>query len=338
MSKKGVCKYWQLGDKKWLIQKYWNEKMGSPEISNIVGCTCNAVAKALKRLSIPRRSPSEAQKGRHGLGETGFPELEDKQWLIDRYWEEDKNLEEIAQIIGCTASWVGRAMRELGIPRMTNSEVHRSKTASDETKKKMSEDRKGRKGHFFGMWPSEEIKKKEQKAQKGRPRNKGEFAPRFGAHNTKEQNRKISESQKGENNSFYGKKHTEGAREKMQEKRKHQKYPRHHTKPELIYEGFCKKNDLPFKYTGDATFWIGNKPSLNPDFIHLTKKIVVEIFSYHHNSLRRYCKVPYSQTYHGRKEILKRYGWKMIVFWQDDLERPDAEEFVLATLKKEKVI
>ena len=39
-----------------------------------------------------------------------------------------------------------------------------------------------------------------------------------------------------------------------------------------------------------------------------------------------------------RKKILKKYGWKMIVFWQDDLEQEDAEKHILRVLKEEKAI
>ena len=121
--------------------------------------------------------------------------------------------------------------------------------------------------------------------------------------------------------------------------RKAQKMPTHHTKPELIFEEICKKYNLPFKYTGDGDFWIGKEPSVNPDFVECnSKKIAIEIFSYWHDPIRRFGKVPYSGTYKGRKKILKKYGWKLIVFWQEDLERKDAERFVLIELKKQGII
>ena len=115
-------------------------------------------------------------------------------------------------------------------------------------------------------------------------------------------------------------------------RRKAIKPPTHHTKPEVAFEAICKKYNLPFKYTGDGRFWIHE---LNPDFVECNgKKIAVEIFSYWHDPLRRHCKVRYAATYEGRKKILKKYGWKLVVFWQDDLEREDAEQFVLNELKK----
>ena len=144
----------------------------------------------------------------------------------------------------------------------------------------------------------------------------------------------------GESNPHFGKQHTEVAKKKMREARQHQKIPKHHTKPEMIWQEIViDKHSLPFKYTGDGSFWIGKDPGINPDFVECNgKKIAVEIFSYWHDPLKRHCKVPYSQTYEGRKKILKKYGWKLIVFWQEDLEREDAEAFVLNKLKKEKVI
>ena len=121
--------------------------------------------------------------------------------------------------------------------------------------------------------------------------------------------------------------------------RKYRKIPKHHTKPELIFEQICKKNNLPFKYTGDGSFWIGKNPSINPDFVECNgKKIAIEIFSYWHDPLLRHCKIPYSQTYEGRKKILKKYGWALVVFWQEDLERKDAEAFVLNELQKGGII
>lgn len=113
------------------------------------------------------------------------------------------------------------------------------------------------------------------------------------------------------------------------------------TKPELFFKEICERNNLPFHYVGDGQIWIGKKgeKQLNPDFVEGNgKKIAVEIFSYWHDPLRRHCKVPYSQTYKGRKKILKKYGWKLVVFWQEDLEREDAEQFILNKLKQEKAI
>jgi very-short-patch-repair endonuclease len=207
---------------------------------------------------------------------------------------------------------------------------------------------KGEKNHMFGTHLSEEMKKKLREARNrstvfGNPRSEETKQKISEAHKGKklsdEHKRKIGEAERGERNHNYGKHPSEETREKMREARKHQKFPKQHTKPERIWQEIViDKHSLPFKYTGDGSFWIGKKPAINPDFIHLTKKIAVEIFSWHHNELQRHCKVRYSQTYEGRKKILKKRGYKMIVFWQEDLMREDAEAFVLSELRKEGVI
>lgn len=211
--------------------------------------------------------------------------------------------------------------------------------------------RKGDRNCFWGKHHSEVTRQKIRKSLMGRP------SPKKGKIDiySEETIRKMSEVKKGENNPNYGKHHTEETkkkiregekgkkistetRQKLREARKRQKgFPKHHTKPEKIWEGIViDKHSLPFKYTGDGSFWIGKNPTINPDFVECNgKKIAVEIFSYWHDPLRRHCKVPYGQTYEGRKKILEEYGWKLVVFWQEDLEREDAEEFVLNVLRKE---
>ena len=117
--------------------------------------------------------------------------------------------------------------------------------------------------------------------------------------------------------------------------RKSRKFQSHHTKPELIFEEICKKYNLPYKYTGDGSFWIGNNPSVNPDFVECNgKKLAIEIFGdYWHSPLLKR-NMRYSQTYRGREKILKKYGWELIVFWETDLLRKDAESFILSQLNK----
>ena len=114
--------------------------------------------------------------------------------------------------------------------------------------------------------------------------------------------------------------------------RKNLHIPKYHTKPELVFENICKKYNLPFEYTGDGSFWIKN---INPDFVECDgKKVAVEIFGdYWHSPLLRQ-NIPFNQTYEGRKKILKEYGWKLIVFWESDLLREDAEQFILLELSK----
>jgi len=79
----------------------------------------------------------------------------------------------------------------------------------------------------------------------------------------------------------------------------------------VIY--LCKKYKLPFKYVGNNKFWIGSK---NPDFIHKTKKIIIEVFA-------NYWK-PYNY-YWIRRYYFSKYGYKTIFIDENNLYRRNWE-------------
>lgn len=111
------------------------------------------------------------------------------------------------------------------------------------------------------------------------------------------------------------------------------------TKPELIFQEICKKYDLPFRYVGDGQLWIGKKKKLNPDFIECNgNKVIIEVFGnyWHAPLLNRNMREGGTLKY--RKRHYTRYHWKSIFFWEIDLLRKDAEQFVLSTLKREAII
>ena len=276
----------------------------------------------------------------------------EKEQLFGLYTKNGLSTNEIAEFLNCSPSWIFQCLKKFNIPVRSKSEAHKGKPLSEEHRRRISEGEKGRKH-------SEGTKRKISDANKGK--RSGEKNPFYGKHHTSEAKQKMSQVHKGKTLSeghieairkankgrrfteehkekirqaSKGRHHTEEAKQKIREARKNVKFPTHHTKPEMIFLSFCKKDTLPFKYTGDSSFWIGEKQPINPDFIHLTKKIAVEIFSYWHDPLRRRSKMRYSYTYEGRKKILKQYGWKLIVFWQEDLEREDGEAFVLSELRK----
>lgn len=147
---------------------------------------------------------------------------------------------------------------------------------------------------------------------------------------------KMSEMRRGEKHHLYGKHHSDVAKDKIRIARRRQKFPIKNTQPELKFKEICGKNNLPFIYTGDGSYWIGD---INPDFIHRNgKKVVIEIFGdYWHSPLLR-PNMGYYQTHEGRKNKLKKLGWKLIVFWESDMCREDAEKFVLSQLKKDGVL
>ena len=192
---------------------------------------------------------------------------------------------------------------EIGCCPQTVSNALSSSNISVRTR---SEAEKGRK-------LTEEHKRKISKANKGKKR-------------TEEAREKVRKARQGKH-------HTEATKQKIREARKHQ--PTHHTKPELIFEEICKKHNLPFKYTGNGDFWIEN---INPDFVDVNgKKIAVEVFGdYWHSPLLQW-DLREDRTLDYRKKILKKYGWKLIVFWESDLKRKDVEQFVLSGLEKHKV-
>ena len=214
----------------------------------------------------------------------------------------------------------GRKHNELTKQKI--GKAHKGKYVSEETKRKMSEATKG-------MHHSRETKKKISETQIG------EKSHNFGKTFTKEHIQKLSEATKK-----YFKNNPLGL-ERLRKMRKHQKFPQHHTKPELIFENICKQNNLDFHYVGDGSLWIGKKgeKQLNPDFIEANgKKIIVEVFGdYWHSPLLNRNMKEYG-TFEYRKEHYKQFGWKSIFLWESDLKRKDAGEFVLNLLKKGGVI
>jgi G:T-mismatch repair DNA endonuclease (very short patch repair protein) len=106
------------------------------------------------------------------------------------------------------------------------------------------------------------------------------------------------------------------------------------TKPELIFEEMCIMYNLPFHFIGDGSLWLGNS---NPDFIHNTRKLVCEIFGDYWHSPLLNKNIRYTSTLDGRRKQLKAEGYNLIVFWESDLKRKDAEAFVLYTLEKHNI-
>lgn len=92
--------------------------------------------------------------------------------------------------------------------------------------------------------------------------------------------------------------------------------------PERAFINLIEKNNLPFQYVGDGSYFVGNK---NPDFISNDKKYIIEIFGdYYHDENRR--KLPYSRTYNGTKKYYEEKGYKILIVWEKELKEI---EFVL---------
>jgi G:T-mismatch repair DNA endonuclease (very short patch repair protein) len=233
------------------------------------------------------------------------------------------------------------------------------KFPSAETRKKMSIANRGEKHYLYGKHLPEETRRKIGIAGKGR-------------HPSEETRKKIGASRKGDKHPMFGRcgknnpnwkggrvecickecgrkiyiQHDQIKRGRgkfcsrscrgkavirtVRGKTKPQK-----TNPELTFEGICKKYSLPFHFVGDGSLWIGNA---NPDFIHNSRKLCVEIFGNYWHSPLLNGNIKYKHTLEGRRKQLKREGYKLLVFWESDLKRKDAAQFVLYTLKKNKVM
>jgi len=80
-----------------------------------------------------------------------------------------------------------------------------------------------------------------------------------------------------------------------------------------------KKYNLPYKYTGDGSFWIGRK---NPDFININgEKICIEVYA-------NWC---HPKNYEEiRAKHFAKYGWKTIFINQDEIKN---ENLVVEKIK-----
>lgn len=235
---------------------------------------------------------------RYNILHTRYPELNDKSWLIQKYCVERQSSLKIAKMVGCSKVAVLYALKKFNISRRTASEALESRELSQEHKRNIG------------------------KAQE---------------HISEETRRKRSKALKGKNNPFYGKHHTEKTKQKQREAHKHQTVPKKDTKPELIFIEFYHKFGIEnrVKDTRDNSFHIGR---LNPDFIIRDKRAAIFINGdYWHDPFRRPNMQETSRADFQIAEC-KRHKWKPIIIWESDLLREDAEQFVLAKLKKERVI
>lgn len=216
--------------------------------------------------------------------------------------------------------------------------------------------RRGNNHPNYGNHLSEETKNKIGAANKGR-------------HPSEKARKKMSERQKGEKNYFFGKHHSNEAKQKNREGHKG-KHPSEETKQKIreaskknwqdpvfikkVFDGWQAKPNKPEKkvggilqkhlpneyaYNGDfgCGITIGGKI---PDFVNVNgEKIVIEVFGPWHDEVfmrDHFGKdISWKQTEFGTKAHYSQFGYKCVVFWQEELERIDAEQFILEKMKKE---
>jgi len=104
------------------------------------------------------------------------------------------------------------------------------------------------------------------------------------------------------------------------------------TRPEKMFMGLVKEFKLPYDYVGNGKFWIGN---LNPDFICVNSKKVIEIFGdyWHNPRLNKYCKE--NRTEQGRKKAFEENGYACIVLWEKDFNSRNWKEDILNKIGEE---
>lgn len=113
-------KYPQLRNRGWLYRKYWEEELSTVEIAKEVGCSYGTVMYRMEKLDIPRRSLSEAGKIKTPVK---YPQLQDRDWLYQKYWEEGLSTREIEEEVGCAHGIVRDHMKKLKIPRRAREDT-----------------------------------------------------------------------------------------------------------------------------------------------------------------------------------------------------------------------
>lgn len=105
------------------------------------------------------------------------------------------------------------------------------------------------------------------------------------------------------------------------------------TSPERKVIGIIEKYALPYKYTGDGTFIIGG---LNPDFVNINgEKIALDVFGDYWHTIKADRE---SYTQEGRRNILAKYGWQLIVLWEKDINSlPEGKIVDILEAKESKI-
>lgn len=178
----------------------------------------------------------------------------------------------------------------------------------------------------LGKHPSLEARQKMSEIGKARfadPNN----CPMYGKHHSEETKRRMSAAHLGKTFSRETKQRMSNARKLLWQSPQYRAKivpaclkSRRPTDLEKRLIALIDKYSLPYRYTGDGSFTIGR---LNPDFVNVNgDKIAIEVFGgrWHQN------KTDPLRTEEGRRQVLKEYGWKLIVIWGEELKQiPEAE-------------
>lgn len=118
-----MIKYLQLQDKLWLSQKYETEKLTTQEIATEINCDKSSVRNALIKNGIFLRKAKESIsiKRKKSGRKSDFPQLNDKEWLINKYVKNGCTCLDIRDELGISQTiTVVKALANFGIKRRTD--------------------------------------------------------------------------------------------------------------------------------------------------------------------------------------------------------------------------
>ncbi len=127
-------KYPLLSDRQWLEQKYFQEYLSYDEIGKLIGANKHQVYRAFKKLGI---------KGR--VHTARYAQLNDKEWLRQKYVNEKLSLKEIASLIGCSFGAVSSSLILAGVKTRGIKDALAQKYANGRWGKEASNWRGGKK-------------------------------------------------------------------------------------------------------------------------------------------------------------------------------------------------
>lgn len=328
-------KLWNMRglNEKEIIKLYTQNNISMKRIAKRFDCSDALISKILKENSIKLND----------IGEYDFRNRRklklNEDYIKHLYIEKNKTMTDIAQEMGCSQPTIRKRLKEMNVQIRPNgyyligkytgknSPVYKKpsplkgKKLSIETRKKMSESiklsyiknpnlRKMRSERHKGKIISEESKRKMSETRKrlvkeGKIKlwNKGltsktDKRVKKGSINAGLTRRKTF---LGEGNPFYGKTHSVETIKKIMKSM--QIKPNNYEK---YFIKLFKKNNLPYIYTGDGSFFIGKK---NPDFIDTKHKICIEVFF---TFFKEKCFGSVENYIKKRTKYFTKYGWKTI--------------------------
>lgn len=217
--------------------------------------------------------------------------------LFQLYVTEDKTAIQIASIYGMHHTTLLRRLRERGIRIRTNSDIHKGKIYSNETRKKISESSKGN-----TRW----LGRNHNEATRARLRD-----IHLGTKLPKETKMKMSATHK---RLFEDPEHKSRILEAVR-----MGMTIHPNKPETIVLGMLNEIDLGnWEFTGDGKVVMGGRI---PDFFNTNgHKKIIEVFGDYWHGERARC---YEETEAGRIELFKGFGYSTLVIWESELKEPE---------------